>query len=316
MASPDFSNIVTALGEYSRAQGPALVMGMFDEEALGDFQTVIDNEGQSEYPLPMMEFGSFTRPWAATTDAVSGAVDFVARKALVRQCKGDLDFIPQAQYKTYLQTLWRKRLTPSELPFEAMIMDGMFRKAAADAQIKAVWKGVYNASGTTPAAQFDGFETILDADLASGYVREITGGAGITDANIVDVVHDTYELLSEEEKLRAVCYMHPSKRRQYVAAQRALGNTMTGEELSKPGEKVWYLLDTNVRIVDRIGMSTDRVIMSDPENMLVVGNTTFNASNLTIIQPSRKVELLLDYELCVQVYEVGNGRIAMAKPAA
>ena len=88
---------------------------------------------------------------------------------------------------------------PFYLPFEDFLIN-KFTEAAREAMyMKAVFKGVYNAAGTSSADLFDGYLPKIADAITAGDITPVTTGA-ITSTNVLASLQKVYDALGDEVK--------------------------------------------------------------------------------------------------------------------
>src|SRR5690606_5224203 len=126
-----------------------------------------------ELPLPSLSIANIIKPGVNKSfQATANAVAFDARILKVRDIKYDLFLEPTDLHKQWLSYKRSKRRSdgshdPLELPFEAFIMERITVAARNQLYLNGMYKGTYNAAGTTPAATMTGFATLVTQLIAA-----------------------------------------------------------------------------------------------------------------------------------------------------
>lgn len=88
---------------------------------------------------------------------------------------------------------------PFDMPFEAFIMQQIATKVKENLHLQGVYRGVYNAAGTTPIATMDGFLTLIAAAITATDIAPVVTGA-VTADNVIDKAELVYDSLGEGYK--------------------------------------------------------------------------------------------------------------------
>ncbi len=138
---------------------------------------------------------------------------------------------------------------------------------------KLIWKGVRNAGGTTTTALFNGFDTIIAADIAA---NKITAGIGnlstfdaaITADNAVDKFKAAYRALPEELKEGVInMYVNQTLYEMYCDDYEALRGNLHDKKL---GQVVLHGSDEKCIIKPQsYRLATAPVIFSIPNNLTI-----------------------------------------------
>lgn len=203
MASVNFTDLIAQLGDFHRAAAPdyvirQLLSGMQSVDQLG-INVQYDIKDEQEYAIPFIK--EIVQPADPENfSATANAIDFIPRRWKVRGYKADLSIIPQQFKTTFLAEYENARRSGVQLTALEMFYNMIMRRIGTDIE-KIIWRGVYNALGTTSLDVTDGFlETIADAIVATSTVPVPTGP--ITAANAVTSLELMY--LSLPGKFRNV----------------------------------------------------------------------------------------------------------------
>jgi hypothetical protein len=257
-----------------------------------------------EEPLVEMTLEDIVQPGGKEAwNPLTNKLDFVTRILKVRECKVDLQIFAQKLYKTYLGTISASKgtSTPYELPFEAFIMDFIAQKAQNNIYLKALWKGIYDANGSTPASTMDGFRTLIKAAQIAGDIpsTNIVATGTISNSNAVD----KFELVAnnipdEYAHSELMVYVSPTLARYYNEDYRTSYGTLNyNKEFNK------HYMDgfPNATIVSEPAMAgLDLVLITPKENMCIGMDLEGNLDNIEIEKNHRALDIMMDFKIAPQ----------------
>jgi hypothetical protein len=270
---------------------------------------------KDETPLIRTEMADIAKPWASTFSPTANALSFKTRMLKARLCKADLAFIPQEFHGTWIQMIAKKKVSKDELPFYEFIVLRVMEKIKENIRLQALWKGVYNAAGTTSAAMFDGFLALLtSADVGAAFI--LTTSGVLTTATIVDEVTNVYKKLHEGLKASQktiYVYLSPNNLELYKEAVRALYPNWAFMPTGAGDRPVDYLYGhSNVQLIGEPGLIGSNKIVATYEDNFVIGyDGDLDGFDLTVEKMERQIKLLADFKIGVQIAEIGNGAVAM-----
>jgi hypothetical protein len=203
MSSIDLTKLNDKLGAYCRSNKPALIGGIL--VAMKSLQYFVPMAGIKD-KAPIMDLqmpASIVKPYNKTFNASTG-VEFVPREIQVRTCKVELELEPLAYEHTYLGHSLKVGTSTKNIPFEAFLMQKIIEKAQKDVELNGIFKGVYNAGGTTASATMDGLLTIINQEIAAATMTEANGkvidlGANITSTDTVATLEGFFESAANPE---------------------------------------------------------------------------------------------------------------------
>jgi hypothetical protein len=309
--SVSISGLTTALGAYFRKDTSTYVketlLGMAN---IKDRMEIMDDV-KDEQPLPNLSITDIVRPRKSTTfDPPSNALAFSARILKVRGAKVDLQIIPSDLYNSWLGKMYAKGSNPYDYPFEQMIAEYVQARIQENIRMKALFSGVYNASGTTPAAIMDGIKTLIAAEVTATNITPIATGA-ITAANVIDKLELTYDGLGEAYKNgETQILVSPTIFDWYNRKYRELYGSNANYEGMKQG---YVLLDgTNCWIKREPGLTgSGRVICTTPDNIVYGIDNAADESSIIVEQEKRAINLLMDFKVGVQFKEIHARALAV-----
>lgn len=193
MANPDVSAIATSFVEFGGQVFGKRVLN-WNLRAQG---IQVRTNVTAPQPLTKLSAVGGPRPYRSQDDTTGNGVKYSDRVLTAHNSKWDHDFDPEEFRNTYLN---------------AGVMDQSFAQAAneqiakeyLDSIIKNVlWLGVYNASGSTPAAIATGWGTLIAAEITATNLTPVTTAAHTTSnavANAEAVIEAVPAFMRESEE--------------------------------------------------------------------------------------------------------------------
>jgi hypothetical protein len=297
------TQLATDLGDYARKDAKSILRKVLLLPSFSKHYNVMANVTDEE-PLVEMTLGDIVQPGGTETFApISNIIDFKTRMLKVRECKVDLQIFPQKLWKSYLGKIAASTPeSPYDLPFEKFLIDYITEKAKENIYKKAMWKGIYNSVGTTPASTMDGFRTLLKAAQISGELpsANIATTGATTSSNAVDHLEAVASLIPDEYADSPIkCYVAPLLARYYNMDYRSsYGALPYNEGFMKT------FLDTfpNVEIVPEPAMaSLDGIVMSLQENMVWGVDLESNMDGMIVEKEKRALNIMMDFKAAPQI---------------
>jgi hypothetical protein len=307
-SSIDISALATALGAYHREHRDELVAEiLLDEDFTSDMEVMDDIT--DELPLPSLALTDLIKPANATTfSPTANALAFNARTLKVRGIKVDLQLIPQVLEKTWLGKM-KKANDPWDLPFEAFIMDYINSKIKENLRLKAIWKGDYNAAGTTPETTMDGFLTLIADEITATNITPIVTGA-ITSTNVVDKLELTYDGLGEAYKgVPTIMKVNPQIYDWYNRKYRV---DFGSNQDYKGMKSMRRPLDgTLCELVREPGLGTSQRVITSVKENFVYGVDSANGYSMDVQKFDRTLKILIDFKAGVNFKEIHARALAV-----
>jgi hypothetical protein len=306
----NLTELTTNLGAYCRENRNILVTKLLLNQEFSSKFNVLDSV-TDEVPLPNLVISDLIKPANPSTfQPTADALAFGSRTLKVRGVKVDLTIIPQLLEKTWHGKL-KSPSDPFELPFEAFIMDYIMQKAKENLHLSALFKGVYNAAGTTPVATMDGLLTKIAAEIvAENHVPVATGTIDAT--NIIDKLEQVYDSLDEAQKaVPTEMKVSPQYFDWFVRRKRVL----FGSNMDYSGMAIGEVnLDGTLCTIKREpGMSGQtRVLCSQYENFYM-GTDRASGFTLNIEKDKRTLAVMIDFKAGVEFANISNGVLAVNK---
>lgn len=317
LASVNITELTTVLGAYCRENRDILVeeimLSQDDDSRYNVLEDVTD-----EIALPSLSFGAdIVKPANPLAfQPTDDAVNFGARILKARGCKVDVLLIPQQLEKSWLGKS-KKSNDKFDMPFEEFIMAGLITKAKQNIRRNAMFKGVYNAAGTTSGATMDGYDTILAAEIAANNpnIVPVTTGA-ITSTNILQKLLLIHDALSEDAKGAEdlVCDLCPTHfdwvtRMFQPVVNPTLVVTDGAAAMKFPRIDEVQLPGTNATLRREAGKSLTAAIFFTPKENMYKGVDS-NVFDIDIQKADRTIKVLMDFKVGVQFAQFKSGALS------
>lgn len=283
----------TALGAYFRKDKSVLITKMLLGMNIDDRMEVWD-DCKDEVPLPNLTITDLVKPANNTTfQPASNALGFGARILKVRPWKVDLQIVPADLEKSWLGAYKKKGSDVYDMPFEEYVMKHIIEKVQENIRLKALFKGSYNGSGTTPGAIMDGLLKIVADEVTATNITAITTGA-TTSSNVVTNIETTFDGLGEAYKsVPTVILVNPTMFTWYKRKIRA----DFGSNLDYKGMPLMEtpLDGTLATIKSEPGLGTSgRIIVTPKENIVYGVDTIGEENNIKSQEFERTIKLMID----------------------
>jgi hypothetical protein len=301
MLSLDISQLNTALGDYCRDNDQDLIRKMYLKLPF-DRYNVLDNV-TDETPLPKMEVSGVVRP-AQPQNFISGTnnVKFTTRMMKVRGAEINVKLIPKEAINSYLGKFLKKGTDPYDMPFISAIMEDILASAAHEITKLAIWKGVWNANGTSASDVCDGFLKVITDAIAAGEISTTIGNmvatGAITATNVIDKVEMIVDGIAEEwQSEQLYMYVSPKIFKWYKRAYRAIyGQNQDYAGMEKTG--MIQLDGEDTYLVREIGLSgSQRIVCTPKENAYIGVDSVSDYGTLRTELFERQIKLMGDAKL-------------------
>lgn len=221
------------------------------------------------YRMANYTFGSLIRPFKATFQPNSN-VEFFANEIVLRKMKADVSMTPDEIEEGWLgfmsgDTTRNKK----DWPIVRWLMEEYIaNQIGVDRELNMVYKGQYDADGTTPSTCMDGIKTLLyNGARNEKYPINVINGVGALDKDaIFDQIEAFDEALPGLYQQQVVCiFMAPSWARAYKKDKRAQ-NFYFIEDLRDLDETVMFTKHVIVGLPSMEG--TNDLWATVPDNLL------------------------------------------------
>lgn len=306
--SIDITALAAALGAYHREHRDELVTEiLLDDDFTQDMEVMDDVT--DELPLPSMALTDLIKPADPVNfTPTANALAFGARTLKVRGIKVDLLLIPQVLEKTWLGKM-KSAKDPVDMPFEAFIMSYINSKIKENLRLQAIYRGVYNAAGTTPLTTMDGYLKLIADEITATNIAPIVTGA-VTSANVVDKIEQTYDGLGEAYKgASTIMKCNPQIFDWYNRKYRL---DFGGNQDYKGMKSMRRPIDgTNCELVREPGLGTSQRLICTPAENFVYGVDTANGYTMDVQKFNRSLKILIDLKAGVQLKEIHARALAV-----
>lgn len=296
--SVDLTDLKNTLGAYCRQNKREI----YRKISVGITRQHFTNLGNQtdEVPLPRLRTGKLLKP-SNPTAAFSGGADKLklsARVLKIRKMSFDVQIYPQLLWDTWLGLMDARTPTdPLVPPFEEYFMTALTDQAAEDLEMDAIWTGVYNAAGSTPADTMDGLLTKVAAEIVTGEIPagNIFAGAAITVNNAVAQLEGVKKKVAVQyrnKKLKLFCSVTVKDlfEENYRALYGALPYNTKFEKLVLDG--------TNIELCPIPGMKTSqRIIITTQENIVFAD---YPEGMINVQEFDRSLKILGDYRAGIE----------------
>jgi hypothetical protein len=254
---------------------------------------------KDEVPLTRVITGDIVQPGAkAAFNASSDAHTFKARTSKVRAGKVDLTYTPvdiNLLANSYYGYLAQIKKTYHDYSIAEFFMDAIKRKIKDNIRLKALYDGVYDASGTGPEDIFDG---ILTQMAVSGVVPagNIYTGAALTASNAVDIFEATYDKVpAKYQSMNLAVIASPSALRKYFLDYRSsYGSVIYNQDFLKNG-----IDGTSTQFFAEPGLDANpnKIIITTMDNLTWHVNPENDMEAVTIETEKRNVHVMVDFDV-------------------
>jgi hypothetical protein len=315
----NIADLNASLGAYLRENRDVLIAEVLLDTGFEDKFEVMDDV-KDEVPLPRLTMTNIVQPGLDKTDwnPTANAIRFGARILKTRDLKVDLNIIPQVLEKTWLGYKNRKGSggqNQFQMPFEEFIMRYIIAKAKEDIHLNSIYRGVYNAAGTTPIDTMDGLLHLISDEITATSMTPIVTGA-ITAVNVKEKLLLVYDGIDEAYKHKPTQMLVNSQIFDwYVRLHDPLANAYLVRQdvqslASTPMLNMFPLFGTNCTLKREPGLgASQRVICTPKENMVYGVDSMDDSGTIMIEQEKRTLNLMMDFKAGVQLKEVNDKAI-------
>ncbi|TPE43967.1 hypothetical protein [Pontibacter mangrovi] len=265
-----------------------------------NYMQLID-EVTDEIVLTQMFTNSVLQPGNKDEFNPKGAVGFKTRTGKVRPCKVDLTMKHTdltRMYKSYLGKVKAAaaRKDVYDLLFQDEIFDAVIKRVKQDLHLEAVFKGKYNADGTTPKDTMEGLLFIIQKDIAAA---NIATANAVTVANAIEEVEKVADLVpSAYAQKDLVMLVDPVIAKYYNRDYRT-----TYGSLNYNNEYKKVTIDgTNTEIIPEPGIAgTGGIIVTPRNNFVWLTNSLGGMESINVEKSKRNIDMLMDFEAAPEV---------------
>lgn len=297
--------LASSLGDYMRKNTDRLIQEFYMQMQSTSIFEVLP-EIKDQFPLVPMSVGEIVQPnpLTAAWNPTNNAIAFAPRILTVRNCKVDLEIIPQALHKSWLGHMAKAGAadnTEAAIPFEQFIMSNIINAAKRDIEKEAIWRGVYNGSGTAAADCMDGLLTIIsddigDSTIAAGNVA--TTGA-TTSSNAVDNFEAVFAKVPNAMRNEPLLLLaSPTLTRYYEQDYRAtFGSLPYNQQFKKT-----VLDGSNCEVVPVPGFGDSQaiVIVTKNDQVKIGVDTESDIDQIDVEKALRKLNVMMSFRIGIQ----------------
>lgn len=301
------------------------VMNITIDEVIEAYGEHYVNEGQNMsnlHMLPFEEFGTQSAGTLVETDQTvlreanvrveevlqpyqvavtsKGGVSFLPVNIPLYPVKVDVSVEPRKLVKSWLGFLTSNGRTPEDYPFVPwLVNDYIIRQAKEDMELKAVYKGIYQAPAdgeAGPASNtMDGIEKHLKDLIAAGKVEEVvTGAIPSSAADFVTQVENFIRSIPERYRYNYAMELNMSRtlRDKFKQGMRDKYNVNYQQT-----EQLLRVMDfENVTVVGRASMmGKNRYWMTTKENLLFPVKGFSNSNGFDLQKRGRVLDMITDW---------------------
>lgn len=291
--SLDLTLLATTLGDYCRENAEEMVQDILLEQPITSSGITVLDGVSDEIPLMDLVSTAILKPWGETFAPTTNALKFKPRIAKARPAKADVKITPKLLHKQYTALKKQKGANPYNLPFEDMLMRRLIAQAQEDMDIAALFEGVYDDEGDSPADIFTGWISIAEAAQSiTEFEAQTTDIATITKTNgVAEVEKLISNIPSRWLKKELNLYCSPTVLRNYCLDYRDRYNGSTyNTDFNK------YMVDgTMVSFFAHSGISADdKMFVSPAKNLVFVCDSEADMGNLIVERFERTLKVMLD----------------------
>lgn len=320
-ASIDLTALNASLGAYCRQNKQELYAEvLLSQDFAKRFNVMAGIKDQ--VPLPRLFMSDVSKPLDFTTfSPTTNALNFDARILQVRPVKVDVRIYPQEFHNTWLGQYAAPGAGP-KLILEAFLMQEIAKKARQENHLQALYKGVYNASGTTPLDNYDGFlkiiaDEVTATNISAGNNNLVTTGA-LNAGNIIANVEAVFDKLGDQYKtVPSQMLLSPTLYMLYQRAYRlAFGQNQNYGGTNGVLDDGLYIDGTMCQITPEPGLTgSSRIICTVKENMCYGVDLGGDLNDPRTEVDHRAIDVMMDFKVGVQFRQIKNGILVVNEQA-
>ena len=226
----------------------------------------------------------------------NGGVEFIPNQINLRQMKVDVSLAPDSIEESWLGFLaGRNSKSLRDWPIVRwMLEEYIAKQIQEDLELNAVYKGVYNASGTTPSTTMDGLKKqLIDGVANTDYpINKVTGIGALTEATIFDQIEAFDEAIPSLYVGRPVVIFVSPKWARYYKKNKRTNNFYVVENAADIDATVDF---TNHVVAGLPSMAeTDDMFATLKTNILHLTKRSLSSVNVKVQEIHRDVDILID----------------------
>jgi len=303
------TELTTALGAYNRDNPGAFTQQVFARLQTLDHVTVV--ECRDEMPLITIGGAALLRPQLHDNawNPVADALKFPPRILKVRPGKFDLELIPATLWNTWMG-MNRKAGSADQhyMPFEQYCMEYLANKAADEIQRNIIWKGVYNAAGTSAVAIANGFEKIIEDSITAAGTFDVPAGQ-VTDVGTISASNAYDQTIAVARKLPEPMRERETKAFMPWAFADFYNDDYTATFGAAPFNAQFdkqTIHGTNTAIVRTVGMTAGKIAIGQQEDFYVGFDNLGDLDSIQFEKNRRGIDVMFDFRIGMQIADPRN----------
>lgn len=231
-----------------------------------------------------------------------GGVEFKPINILLQNVKVDVGVIPHKLINAWTGFLTDTKNTPENYPFiQWLVQDYLLKQADEDLEMKAIYKGIYEApvEGTAGISSktMNGIDFQLNALEDDGDITPFNIGDvdSMTDADFVTALEQNF-IEEIDEKFRFNLPLELNMNRTYRMKFRRGMRAKYNINYQQTDTLTQFMDYENITVVGRASMMNKKRIWTTPKQNLLIGVRGFSNKNVFDIQKlDRKIKFLTDW---------------------
>ncbi len=291
-------NIIEEYGRYYIDEGQnkkRLVRALVQPPVTLELNSKHIRTSETKYRLANYTFGNLVKPFKATFEPSSN-IEFYPNEIDLRKMKINVEITPDEIEEGWLGFLGGDSTrTKKDWPIVRWLMEEYLAKQiGVDRELNMVYKGKYNANGTTPADCMDGIKELLIKGASASYPINVISGVGALNK---DQIFDQIEKFDEKlpalyTNIKVVIFMSPSWVRLYKKDKRSQGFYFI-DDVSKLDESVMFTKHVICPLPSMEG--TDDIFATVPDNLLWLTKREGNLAQADLQMHDYNLHILLDW---------------------
>lgn len=316
MASESLSALAAVFGAYFRQNKDVILALVCKDPVIQNLFNVMEGV-KDEVPLPSVTIGNnLAKPGGAAFSASNNAIVWGGRMGKVRDIQVDLTLNPRQYEKQWLAFNMKPGSKQEKIPYQEFVMMKLVIAIRRAIYRNAIYRGIYNASGSTTAACFNGYDKIILDEVTAGNITEVATGA-ITSTNVDTKLLMVYDNLDDDTKDEdtvmdvnsQIFDWYVRKLNPVYNANLTLGDAGVRNEARINEIR---LVGTNCT-VRRIGgkATSQRVSCTLKENMYLFVDTLGEEANIDVEKEKRELHVMMDFKMGVNFGQIDSSILSV-----
>lgn len=243
---------------------------------------------KDKYEVNTLTFSKLVKPYVKDwSPSQKGGIEPRVLRVEVGQV--ELEEEPNQYRKTWMGQLMQQGVNESDHPFEAAFNMEIAKKVKEDIALDLVWRGIRNASGTTPSDLNNGFFKLIDDAIAASTLTVANGHVietgALTEANIIDKLRLMWKSLPAAYRRQPVkMFLSHTNYYKYIEAYQAEHGALP---YNTSVNKQYLDVSGNMcELVPQAGFGeTDRIVVGPQSNFLYGVDLVSDQENITVFNP-------------------------------